>query len=94
VKADYKQKPLERLALFVGLAMGGFGLFDHGAHGFYSGLADLEYRNPTLDQIHAAQLRVSRFYNARPRPWRPSRLNQSRALRRSRRFDGNGRRTA
>jgi hypothetical protein len=89
VKAKYKEKPLERLAAFVGLIAGGFGVFDDAG-----AITGLEYRSPTVEQMRAAHLRVSRFFNARPRPWRPSRLNDSRARRRSRRFDGNGRRTA
>lgn len=90
MKAQYKKKPLELLAAFVGLIPGGMGLFDRGQADLS---ADLEYRNPTLEQVRTAQLRVSRFYNARPRPWRPRSLNDSRALRRRRRFDGKGRRT-
>jgi hypothetical protein len=98
-KAGYKLKPLEQLAAFLGLATGGLGIFESGHHivgrGIVEvGVTDLEYRNPSSEEIRAAHLDVARFRNAKPRRWRPRSLNDSRAMHRKRRFDGDGRRTA
>jgi hypothetical protein len=98
-KAEYKLKPLEQLAALLGLATGGLGIFESGHHIVGRGVAevravDLEYRNPSSEEIRAAHLRIAEFYNARPRRWRHRSLDDSRAMHRKRRFDDAGRRTA